>query len=78
MDDVSEVTAGSPKPRYGISMMTSSGLVLYPSVRAALAAGVRILSNVPDENGLYRGDVRLANGKLAFVLVRPCEAARAT
>lgn len=48
------------------------GLVLYPSVREALADGVRILSNVPDANGLYSGDIRLANGKLAMVLIRPC------
>ena len=50
----------------------AQGLVLYPSIRAALTDGVRILSNTPDENGLYSGDIRLANGKLALVLIRPC------
>ena len=49
----------------------ANGLVLYPNIRAALADGVRILSNVPDTNGLYTGDIRLANGKLAVVLIRP-------
>lgn len=49
----------------------AQGLVLYRSVRAAIADGVRILSNVPDENGLYSGDIRLANGKLALVLIQP-------
>lgn len=61
--------AGTSK---GLCTLMAHGLVLYPSVREALADGVRILSNVPDANGLYSGDIRLANGKLAMVLIRPC------
>lgn len=43
--------------------------MVYPSVRAALRDGVRILFPISDSNGLLHGDLKLASGKVALVLI---------